>query len=126
MRGRGPARPIAWPGSRDKPEYGTLVFHGATFDHAAAPTRPIEGTVRDKETGKPLAGVSIRSDRFAASIISGRDHVRTISDAQGRYRLRGDARRRRKCDHGQLRPGLALPWCQRRSPRWIGIGAGHS
>ncbi len=64
---------------RDKPEFGTLVFHGATVDHVAAPTRPIEGTVRDKDTGKPLAGVSIR----------GREYARTTTGADGRYRLVG-------------------------------------
>jgi RNA polymerase sigma factor (sigma-70 family) len=74
---------------RDKPEFGTLVFHGATFEHAAAPTRPIEGTVRDKDTGKPLAGVSIRSHRFAGNEISGRDYLRTTTDSDGRFRLVG-------------------------------------
>ena len=74
---------------RDKPEYGTLVFHGATFDHVAAPTRPIEGVVRDKDSRKPLAGISIRSHRFAGSIISGRDHVRTTTGPDGRFRLVG-------------------------------------
>ncbi len=73
----------------DQPELGTLVFHGATVDHVAAPTRPIEGTVRDKDTGKPLAGVSIRSDRFAGSVINGTSYVRTTSGADGRYRLVG-------------------------------------
>ncbi len=74
---------------RDKPELGTLVYYGATFDHVAAPSRPIEGTVRDKDTGKPIAGVSIRSNRFAGNVISGRDHVRTTTGADGRYRLIG-------------------------------------
>jgi len=64
---------------RDKPEFGTLVFHGATVDHVAAPTRPIEGTVREKDTGKPLAGVSIR----------GREYARATTGADGRYRLLG-------------------------------------
>jgi hypothetical protein len=77
------------PVRRDKPEAGTLVFHGATFDYAAAPTRPIEGTVRDKQTGRPLAGVSIRSWRFAGSEVVGRDYVRTTTGADGRYRLVG-------------------------------------
>ena len=111
----GPTYRIA--GQRDKPEFGTLVYHGATFDHAAAPTRPIEGTVRDKDTGKPLAGVSIRSDRFAANIISGRDHVRTISDAQGRYRLVGMPGGDGNVITASRRPSPALPRCQRRSPR---------
>ncbi len=74
---------------RNKPEYGTLVFHGATFDIAAAPMRPIEGIVRDKDTRKPLAGISIRSARFAGNVISGRDHVRTTTGADGRFRLVG-------------------------------------
>jgi RNA polymerase sigma factor (sigma-70 family) len=74
---------------RDKPEFGTLVYYGATFDYAAAPSRPIEGTVRDKESGQPIAGVSIRSERFAGNEISGRDHVRTTTGPDGRYRLAG-------------------------------------
>ncbi len=74
---------------RDSLELGTLVFYGATFDYVAAPTRPIEGTVRDKDTGQPIAGVSIRSERFAGNVISGRDHVRTTTGADGRYRLVG-------------------------------------
>ncbi len=72
-----------------KPEYGTIVYHGSTFEHAAAPTRPIEGTVRDKDTGRPLAGISIRSERFAGNIFSGQDYVRTTTGADGRYRLVG-------------------------------------
>jgi RNA polymerase sigma factor (sigma-70 family) len=74
---------------RDKPEFGALVYYDAAFDYAAAPTRPIQGTVRDKDTGQPLAGVSIRSDRFAGNEISGRDHVRTTTGADGRFRLVG-------------------------------------
>ncbi len=79
----GPAYRLAM--QRDKPEFGTLVFHGATVDHVAAPTRPIEGTVRDKDTGKPLAGVSIRAS-LAEEI---RVAARTTSGADGRYRLVG-------------------------------------
>jgi RNA polymerase sigma factor (sigma-70 family) len=77
------------PMDRNEPNLGTLVFHGATFDYVAAPSRPIVGMVRDKDTGAPLAGVSIRSDRFAGNIISGRDHARATTDAEGRYRLVG-------------------------------------
>jgi RNA polymerase sigma factor (sigma-70 family) len=84
---RGPTYRL--PIERSKPEYGTHVYYGATFDHVAAPTRPIEGVVRDKDTGKPLAGISIRSDRMAGSAISGGDYVRATSGADGRYRLLG-------------------------------------
>jgi RNA polymerase sigma factor (sigma-70 family) len=77
------------PIRQDKPEYGSLVFHGATFDDVEAPTRPIEGTVRDKDTGKPLAGISICSDRFAGNEIGGRGFVRATTGRDGRYRLVG-------------------------------------
>jgi RNA polymerase sigma factor (sigma-70 family) len=71
------------------------VFHGAVFDHVAAPTMPVVGTVRDKDTGKPLAGVLIQArmpsaeggpnaDGGAAD-----DHLRTTTDKDGNYRLVG-------------------------------------
>ncbi len=40
--------------------YGGTKVHGATFEYVAAAARPIRGTVRDKATGKPLAGATIR------------------------------------------------------------------
>jgi RNA polymerase sigma factor (sigma-70 family) len=67
-----------------------LVFYGAVFDHAAAPTRPIEGVVRDKDTGKPLAGVTIQA--LLPSALRHRDqdrYLRTTTDLKGRYRLVG-------------------------------------
>src|SRR5213078_3324277 len=33
--------------------------HGASFDYVAFASRPVRGVVRDKETRKPLAGVSV-------------------------------------------------------------------
>jgi RNA polymerase sigma factor (sigma-70 family) len=71
------------------PEGGKITYHGATFDHAAAPTRPIIGTVRDKDTGKPLAGVTIQSDKFAGSNTSGDSSIHTVTDKDGRYQLVG-------------------------------------
>jgi RNA polymerase sigma factor (sigma-70 family) len=74
------------------PEGGKLTYYGATFDHAAAPTRPIVGTVRDKDTGKPLAGITVQSNKFAGVNTSGDSSVRTITDKDGRYRLAGMAK----------------------------------
>ncbi|HLN30607.1 MAG TPA: hypothetical protein VK395_22900, partial [Gemmataceae bacterium] len=71
------------------PEGGKLTYYGATFEHPAAPSRPIVGVVRDKNTGKPLAGVPIQSDKFAGINISGDSSVRTVTDKDGRYRLVG-------------------------------------
>ena len=44
---------------------GPLVYHGAQFDQAVAPTKPIVGVVRDKDTGKPIAGVTVQSHVLA-------------------------------------------------------------
>jgi len=74
------------PESRARP---TVVYYGARFDHAAAPSRPIVGTVRDKDTGTPIAGVHITGmPNIANSSITTRD-VEATSDAQGRYQLNG-------------------------------------
>lgn len=66
-----------------------MTYYGATFDHYAAPTRPIAGTVRDKDTGKPLAGVMIRSDKWAGTDVHGNGLIRTTTDAEGHYQLIG-------------------------------------
>jgi RNA polymerase sigma factor (sigma-70 family) len=65
-----------------QPESGVprTTYYGANFRHAAAPTKPIIGLVRDRDTKKPLAGVTIQSHT---------DIIRTTTDAQGRYRLTG-------------------------------------
>ena len=65
------------------------TYHGAAFQHAAAPCKPIIGMVRDKDTGKPLAGVMIRSYTLATRPRYLRNIVRTTTDAAGRYRLTG-------------------------------------
>jgi RNA polymerase sigma factor (sigma-70 family) len=56
----------------------------ATVEIVAGPTKPIVGTIRAKDTGKPLAGV----------VVYGREEdyhrrVRAVTDDQGRYRLIG-------------------------------------
>lgn len=65
------------------------TYYGANFRHAAAPTRPIVGVVRDKDTKKPLAGVTIQSDHFAGGTFHGDDKVYTTTNAEGRYSLVG-------------------------------------
>jgi RNA polymerase sigma factor (sigma-70 family) len=53
----------------------------------AGPTKPIEGTVTVKGTGKPLAGVVVYGEEEAHQ-----RRVRAVTDAQGRYRLVGLAK----------------------------------
>jgi RNA polymerase sigma factor (sigma-70 family) len=93
-----PGKPIEVTESEGKPEYGDprilATYHGADFQHAAAPCKPIVGVVRDRDTKKPLAGVTIRSYTMATRPHYLTEVVRTTTDAQGRYRLTGMPRGR--------------------------------
>jgi Zn-dependent protease with chaperone function len=63
-----------------------ITYHGAVFDLVAGPGLEIVGTVRDKDTGKPLSGITVQT---TASFGDPRRVFETISDAGGRYRLSG-------------------------------------
>ncbi len=78
-----PAAPLD-PGTSE-----AIRVFGTSFTFEAAPTKPIEGTVHDAETGQPLAGVAIVSEAIAGMRVKPFDVVRTVTDAQGRYRLVG-------------------------------------
>ncbi|MGO9115914.1 MAG: hypothetical protein ACLP9L_42450, partial [Thermoguttaceae bacterium] len=66
------------------------TYYGADFEHTALPSLPIIGVVHDKDTHVPLGGVTILNGRFNYTYgPSGRDFIRTKTDAQGRYRLTG-------------------------------------
>jgi RNA polymerase sigma factor (sigma-70 family) len=83
--------------SEGRPEYNdprtVTVYYGATFRHVVAPSRPIVGVVRDKDTKKPLAGVSVRSLKLATDatymLSDGQEIVLATTDSEGRYRLMG-------------------------------------
>ena len=64
-------------------------YYEANFVVVAAPTKPVVGVVRDKHTRKPLAGVTIESNKLANDPVPGRNIVQTTTDAEGRYRLTG-------------------------------------
>jgi RNA polymerase sigma factor (sigma-70 family) len=66
-----------------------ITYYGAAFDHVAGPTLPVVGTVRDKDTGKPLTGVTVRSTRLPGNSAFGGGWVQTTTDRRGRYRLTG-------------------------------------
>jgi RNA polymerase sigma factor (sigma-70 family) len=65
------------------PQYQRAKILAATFDYLAAPDRPIRGVVRDKETGKPVAGVRVESFGNTRP---------TETDKEGRYELLGYAK----------------------------------
>ena len=60
------------------------AVYNATFDHIAAPSKPIIGTVRDKNTGKPLSGIILQAERQ-----TGRWIDKATTDQQGRFRIVG-------------------------------------
>jgi RNA polymerase sigma factor (sigma-70 family) len=59
------------------------LLYGCTFDYVAGPARIVEGTVREADTGKPLAGISVH----ALGEYPGGSFTRT--DAKGHYLLSG-------------------------------------
>jgi RNA polymerase sigma factor (sigma-70 family) len=87
----GPVRALARemkpvePRQMKPPAYGPNMakVYGATFDHAAVPSRPIRGVVRDKKTGLPVAGVEV--DAVGTT-------QKSRSDKDGRYELLGCAK----------------------------------
>jgi beta-lactamase regulating signal transducer with metallopeptidase domain len=78
-------------GERRDPELSKVTFYGSQFNVAAAPSRPVTGLVRDVDTDKPLAGITIQAYRLAGERISGwsNAYIHTTTDAEGRYRLEG-------------------------------------
>jgi protocatechuate 3,4-dioxygenase beta subunit len=69
------------------------TFFGATFDHIAAPSRPVAGLVRDRDTGKPIPGAIVEKyDGPPAPqprLIDDRIRIQTVTDSQGHYRITG-------------------------------------
>jgi RNA polymerase sigma factor (sigma-70 family) len=58
--------------------------HAASFDHPAAPNKPIRGTVRERGTGKPAAGVHV-----GCQAGPGGEGEQATADAQGRFEIPG-------------------------------------
>jgi len=69
-----------------------LVIHAPKFEHAVAPAKIIGGVVRDKNSGRPIAGAKIRGMVFEESSMVSAPGVEATTDAEGRYRLSGLAR----------------------------------
>ncbi|WP_435011013.1 sigma-70 family RNA polymerase sigma factor [Tundrisphaera lichenicola] len=61
-------------------------YHGASFDLIAGPGLEIVGTVKDKETGKPLSNAVVQTTGLFGNPLR---FLRTTTDAEGRYRLPG-------------------------------------
>jgi RNA polymerase sigma factor (sigma-70 family) len=64
------------------------TFLGTKFDLVVSPSRLVTGVVTDVDTGKPVAGAFVCSSQFPNGIID-RHRAWTVTDAEGRYTLRG-------------------------------------
>lgn len=87
-----PSEKIRRPLSRSHPRGEAITYHGAAFEILAEPTKPVEGVVRDRDTGKPLAGVTIAPNKITNPWnISNQNAglIQTTTDKDGRYRLIG-------------------------------------
>jgi RNA polymerase sigma factor (sigma-70 family) len=65
------------------------VFRTRRFEHVAAPTKPIEGIICDKDTGRAIAGLTLHGAVFEGNSFVPAPGVETTTDAQGHYRLTG-------------------------------------
>jgi RNA polymerase sigma factor (sigma-70 family) len=70
------------------------TLYGSTFEHLVGPTKPLVGVVRDKATGKPLAGVRVLG-RIGARNLTEIIDVEAVTDAKGQYKLTGLAKAER-------------------------------
>ncbi len=82
--------PIAVPDPR-QPKMEPRVYYGATFDFVVGPTRPIQGIVRDADSGTPLPGVTVQPYRLANGWLQPFPNATfyTVTDREGRYVLTG-------------------------------------
>jgi RNA polymerase sigma factor (sigma-70 family) len=92
-RGRETAVRIASPTAELKFAGFTTGAPDSTVEIIAGPTKPIEGVVRARDTGKPLPGVVVYAKSTDLDNISDDPHgVRAVTDGRGRYRLVGLAK----------------------------------
>jgi RNA polymerase sigma factor (sigma-70 family) len=85
-----PGKPLHLVDNEDKPRLRrTTTYYGADFRHVAAPSKPVSGVVRDRDTKRPLAGVTVQSYKLANNPTPGVKVAQAVTDAEGRYRLDG-------------------------------------
>ncbi len=75
--------------SREMGETTSQIIHARRFEHAAAPTKPVEGVIRDKDTGRPIAGLTLHAEVYRPRYAGPTGGIEATTDPQGRYRLIG-------------------------------------
>ena len=84
----GPTIRTANPGATTRQQSRT-TYHARRLEYVAAPTKPIQGIIRDKDTGRPIAGVKLGGMVFDEYSTLWAEGVEATTDSQGRYRLTG-------------------------------------
>ena len=121
-RGSGGGRALGgvMPPKRLHEPPATYVYtHGNPFDFAPGLGMIVEGTVRDQDTGKPIAGVAVRhglSHDFGYNFAWAQEELTATTDANGHYRLAGLPR--------TLSPGyqLQIPFLPPRDQPYLPAG----
>ncbi len=68
----------------------TTIYHARNADLVAGPTRSIDGVIRDEESGQPIAGLMVQAGVVEKNLPFRIDNnVLDVTDAEGRYRLKG-------------------------------------
>jgi protocatechuate 3,4-dioxygenase beta subunit len=91
VRGPGIERRRIWMVTLAQPPKGldrVVGLYGPSFEHLAGPAKPALGIVKDKETGKPLAGIRVVAWVPKMGYARGGE-IDAVTDHQGRYRLDG-------------------------------------
>lgn len=84
--------PVVGPVGWERLDPSARSYRGARFEHVAAPCRPVAGTVRDAETGRPIAGMKVRGRVAVGGLAPHPDPSTTAvatTDDRGRYLLTG-------------------------------------
>ncbi|MEX2118286.1 MAG: M56 family metallopeptidase [Pirellulales bacterium] len=94
------------------PRFRIQTCFGARFEMTAEPAQPVQGVVRDADTGDPLAGVEVRLYQYAESLLRVEGFVSAGTDAQGRYVLAGVPKPNHPERKNKLRvvPGVEEPY----------------
>jgi hypothetical protein len=79
-------------GAELDPFDGARLVYGAAFDFVGVASRPIRGVVRDKVTGKPIAGSWVFQEYWINPNYEVNPRAKSLTDMEGRYELLGLAK----------------------------------
>jgi beta-lactamase regulating signal transducer with metallopeptidase domain len=90
---------VKCPAFQRQPVIRDLVYFGANFDVVAGPCLEVVGAITDKDSGKPIPGVTVETSALFGN--PHRTHY-TTTDSQGRYHLSGIPLKTTFGDHQDL------------------------